>query len=449
MKNNEARAIELPGVIETRDDRASLREHVKEVIEGVAFRGSHRSGQFLSYIVEQWIAGRFESLKERVIGVELFGRPASYDTGDDAIVRVTASDVRKRLRQHYGKAGYTSPFRIGLPLGSYVPEIIHDPPESSIAPVATGVAAPLDAVSPPLIPAVSKAKRFPAMYLAVFFIALALAVLAILWVRSARSRSSPPAILPWSQIFASPRGVQLITSDTELTDIEALTGKPISLSDYANNSYLPDPSKLSPDAQRLFHTIERGGKASGVDTPIAVEIAELARPSAERIIVRGARSIQLADLQTDSNLVLLGSPSSDPWSALFNDQLDFRFVFDKSTRQEIIQNAHPRPGELASYVPTAMGWATGQSFATISFVQNPDQSSQALLLGGADAEGTEAAGKLVTDLPRLAATLKSCGIAPSGPPRHFQILLHVNTMAGSSTEANVAACHILPAISPR
>ena len=73
-----------------------------------AFRGSHRSAQFLKHIVEQSIAGRFESLKERAIGIELFGRAPSYDTGEDAIVRVTASDVRKRLLQHYGKYGTTS-----------------------------------------------------------------------------------------------------------------------------------------------------------------------------------------------------------------------------------------------------------------------------------------------------------------------------------------------------
>ena len=55
-------------------------------------------------------------MKERVIGIKLFGRDPSYDTGEDAIVRVTASDVRRRLLQHYGKYGFTSEFRISLRL---------------------------------------------------------------------------------------------------------------------------------------------------------------------------------------------------------------------------------------------------------------------------------------------------------------------------------------------
>ena len=61
-----------------------------------------------------------------MIGLELFERSPAYDTGEDAIVRVTASDVRKRLLQHYGKYGAASEFRISLPLGSYIPEIAYE-----------------------------------------------------------------------------------------------------------------------------------------------------------------------------------------------------------------------------------------------------------------------------------------------------------------------------------
>ena len=114
----DSRIAEFARLIETKGDIASLQQHLKEVIEGDAFKGSHRSGQFLQYIIDQAIAGHFDALKERVIGMELFGRSASYDTGDDAIVRVTASDVRKRLLQHYGRYGATSEYRINLPSDS-------------------------------------------------------------------------------------------------------------------------------------------------------------------------------------------------------------------------------------------------------------------------------------------------------------------------------------------
>src|ERR1700748_1853469 len=127
MQSTAQTGTRVARIVETEQDVARLQQHLKEVVEGEAFKGSHRSGQFLTYIVEESIAGRFAGLKERVIGVKLFGRVPSCDTGEDAIVRVTASDVRKRLLQHYGKYGITSEFRISLPLGSYIPEITKEP----------------------------------------------------------------------------------------------------------------------------------------------------------------------------------------------------------------------------------------------------------------------------------------------------------------------------------
>ncbi len=131
MQSTAQNGARVAKVVETEQDAARLHKHLKEVIEGEAFKGSQRSGQFLTYIVEESIAGRFTALKERVIGVKLFGRDPSYDTGEDAIVRVTASDVRRRLLQHYGKYGFTSEFRINLPLGSYIPEITREPSKTT------------------------------------------------------------------------------------------------------------------------------------------------------------------------------------------------------------------------------------------------------------------------------------------------------------------------------
>ncbi len=461
---NDARTLELAKVTGTEEDIALLQQHVKEVIEGAAFKGSHRSGQFLQYIVDQSIAGHFESLKERVIGVELFGRSPSYDTGDDAIVRVTASDVRKRLLQHYGRYGATSEFRISLPLGSYIPEISRDIPHhvsplpveataahSNGATVETPAATSTEitvAASHAVHPEIShdsnqrRGRRWLVICLILTLVNVAL--WGLFWNHFARKASVAASTLPWSALFNSTHPLQLITSDPDIAEIQGYTGQPISISDYANHNYIPNPEKLTPEINQICHILLRGNKASLVDTPIAVSIAELAQASSKKVEVHTARSVQLSNLQTDDNFVLLGSPRSNPWTAFFSDQLNFHFVYDKDSGQEIIRNLHPRPHEQAQYVPTALGWATGQSYAIVALVRNPDQNGQVLLLGGANAEGTEAAGRLVTNLPRLTAVLKDCGIAPAGPLQHFELLLRLSMMAGSPTNINVEACHILP-----
>jgi hypothetical protein len=251
-------------------------------------------------------------------------------------------------------------------------------------------------------------------------------------------------INPWATFFNSARPTQIITSDPNIVEIQGFTGGQITVSDYANHNYFAGPNKLTPEQDNFCRIILRGDKAATVDTKIAVTIAQLAQSSGRQVRVRGARGIRLSDLRTEDNFVLLGSPRSNPWSGLFDDQLDFRFVFDKALKQEFIRNIHPRAGEQANYIPTAPGWATGQSYAIIAVVRNPDQNGNVLLLGGADVEGTEAAGELITDPGRLSSDMKKCGLQLSGPLHHFEMLLRLNTMAGSPNDIDVTACHILP-----
>jgi hypothetical protein len=233
-----------------------------------------------------------------------------------------------------------------------------------------------------------------------------------------------------------------VTSDPNIAEIQGLTKTTVSASDYANQRYLPPVGSVTPEILHFCRDILRGDKAANVDTPIVANVAELARENSAKMSVRPARDLRLSDLDTESNFIFLGSPRSDPWTGLFADQLDFRFKLDAS-QQEIIENARPRPGESAKYIATAKGYETGESFATISFLANPNQGGQLLLLGGVNAEGTKAAGELVTNTQALSTALLQCGIRSSSPTQHFQLLLRVNVMAGSPRNFEVQACHIL------
>ncbi len=382
--------------------------------------------------------------------------------------------MRRRLLQHYGTYGNTSEFRIQLPLGSYIPEITR---ESNHAP-KVGLSEPGaphngngknqthvvteahdllagppirdSAISAALISEVTRERNRTKLQVLAFgliLVSINLAAWALSWTRShsreAESVSVSP--LPWSVLFNSPRTTEIITSDPNIAEIQGLTGAQITVSDYANHKYVPEPNTLTSQIRQFCQIILRGDKAASVDTPIVASIAALAATHQRKVGVHAARDIQFSDLKNDDNFVFLGSPRSDPWSSLFGEQLDFQFMWDKKTGQEIIRNVRPKANELPVYIPTAPGWATGQSFAILGMVRNPDLEGLVLLIAGANGEGTAAAGRLATDLPRLASTLEKCGIQTSVQVQLFEVLLRVNTMAGSPSHVDVETCHVLRA----
>jgi TolB-like protein/Flp pilus assembly protein TadD len=111
-----------------------VRDHLKEVIASRAFAGSKRAQDFLQLIVEHALAGRFDSLRERMLGAEMFGRPIDYDTSNDAVVRVKATEVRRKLAQYYQESRKEPTVRIELPIGSYVPRFQWESLQASAQP---------------------------------------------------------------------------------------------------------------------------------------------------------------------------------------------------------------------------------------------------------------------------------------------------------------------------
>lgn len=446
----------------------AIRRHVKQIAEGIAFKGSSRSIRFLEYVVEKKITGDLEALKERVIGSELFGRSPSYSTGDDSIVRVAANQVRKRLLRHYSVYGKTSEFHLDLPSGSYIPEITRsDAPKMSPIEAPNGRSAhPLYGGEPeketstsaaslitqdasPLPPAVSENSLNTRQISTRWWLLAGLVVLILnagLWTFVGSTffpmKQSPPPYLPWSALLNSPNPTVVITSDPDIYEIQGFTGGDISVADYASHNYYAGPNKLTPKEDRFVHEVLIGDKAASIDTSIAVNAAELAQSVSRKIEVRGARGMGLSDLKTNTNFIILGSPRSNPWSALFSDQLDFNFVLNKGGLEYIL-NAHPRPKEQATYIPTTPGVATGQAYAIVAFLQNPYSNGRVLLLAGSTGEATEAAGALVTDLPRLSHALDQCGLLDARPATNFEMLLRLNITTGLPSHADVIACHVL------
>jgi len=97
-----------------------VREELNRLLESAPFRSSKRCRDFLRHIVEQTLGGQRGSLKERSIGIDLFSLPQDFDTSQHTIVRVTASETRKKLALYYqSENGTRHAVRIDLPSGAY------------------------------------------------------------------------------------------------------------------------------------------------------------------------------------------------------------------------------------------------------------------------------------------------------------------------------------------
>ncbi len=99
-----------------------MQAQLERMLNDPLFNQSRRYPRLFRYIVEASLAGQFDTLKERVLGIELFERSADYDTNADAIVRVTAAELRKRIAQYYHEKEHEAEPRIDIPLGGYVAE---------------------------------------------------------------------------------------------------------------------------------------------------------------------------------------------------------------------------------------------------------------------------------------------------------------------------------------
>jgi hypothetical protein len=106
-------SIELPS-------ESAVRSELARVLASDVFSRSDRVSAFLSFIVEQTLAGQGHTLKEQVLASELYGKGADFSGAVDPIVRVDARRLRDKLREYYAFAT-RDPVVISVPKGSYIP----------------------------------------------------------------------------------------------------------------------------------------------------------------------------------------------------------------------------------------------------------------------------------------------------------------------------------------
>jgi hypothetical protein len=101
-------------------DREIL-DHLENICATEDFRRSARCSGFLRYVVGETLAGRTDRIKAYAIAVSVLGRDENFDPQVDPVVRIEASQLRRRLERYYLTEGAGSDIRIDLPKGTYVP----------------------------------------------------------------------------------------------------------------------------------------------------------------------------------------------------------------------------------------------------------------------------------------------------------------------------------------
>ena len=112
----------------------AIRGQLKRLIDSAELGRSQRLQDFLSYIVEESLAGRSSRIKGITIARAVFEADNSFDPDSNSIVRVEAGRLRRRLKEYYQSTGRQDPILIEIPKGSYAPTFTANLGDSSFEP---------------------------------------------------------------------------------------------------------------------------------------------------------------------------------------------------------------------------------------------------------------------------------------------------------------------------
>lgn len=428
-------------------------ELVQRIIAAPNFARSPLLSRFLLYVAAETLEGRGDEISEHQIGVQVFDRPADYRTLEDNIVRNYARQLRKRLAEYFASEGSAEEWRLDVPLGGYVPVFARatdaDAPSAPNHPdhlpitvkirTQNQVSPYISSESAALEPARPKWQRKLLVGAAVA--AYTAALVALTWIVAARiqaRRQVPePAHILWATLFDGPSTSYIVPSDAGFNLLEDLSHHPMPLTDYVQGNYHQEP--LSGVDAHSAEDLRSQRLTPFVDSQIVAALAHLPEADPERVSIRFPRDLRLDDLK-NSNAVILGSVSSNPWAAIAEISANFRIVDTPGMQGAEILNTKPLPGESPSY---ASHWnePAHETFALIALLPNLSGTGHLLLLQGLDVAGTQAAAEMLLHPSAITPILKRA-TRPDGTLRNFEVLLRATSIESSATGTQVIASRI-------
>ncbi len=385
-----------------------VREELARLLASPLFSHSKRFPEFLRYTVTRALDEDTDSIKERTIGVEVFGREANYDTSLDPVVRMTAVEVRKRLAQYYQLPSHEREPRIEFERGSYVPEFRI--PEEASAPMPAAAA----------VAEATKETVYSRRSLWILTACVVVAALTISGLLLGGARRSPLDVF-WGPVTASKSAVLIC-----MPDLETILGS-------MNEKQLPSNS-LMQEVSQLPVTFRRD-KVSFGDSMAVASIVGLLGAQGKQFWVRHTEDMKLDDLR-EGPVVLVGGYSNQ-WALQLGTELQYSFAQEGDTYY--IRDAKNPSARQWTEKPND-GAAGPVDYALISRVLDPTTGSIVITAAGIRQYGTQSAGECITDPNCFEQAEK---MAPGDWAKaNIQIVLETTVIGENPGKAKVVAARV-------
>lgn len=397
-------------------ERDYVLRQLDRILDSPLFRSSRRNPALLKFIVEQTLDGNGDAIKERALGIEVFGRAPDYDTNLDHVVRTTAGEVRKRLAQYYVEAGADDEIRIEVPSGSYVARF-------RLARDASALAA-----ATPAPMGERHAHWWPKGRIARLLLAgslVANAILAAVLLIEVRPWFGGASTLQkfWDPVFAGSRPVLICVG---LQDNFG-TG-PLNRS--VQNQPATGDNKVTLLRDPLMHRVAMA------DLLALAKVAAYAGERHARYRVADPASTSFADLQGGPTILI--GVDNNTWTTRISDRLRFGFVNNDANRTNgILDKQNPQRKDW--FWSTDLATETTKDYAIVSRLLDRRVEQVIVIVGGLGPHGTEVAGQFITDPDQIRK------LEPYTPSdwshKNLQVVLSAEVVKGSSGPPKVEAAY--------
>jgi hypothetical protein len=393
----------------TAEERRLVMNALEEVLVSALFRSSRRYPAMLRYIVEKTLDGHQDSLKERTIGVEVFGRDPAYDTNEDPVVRFTASEIRKRVAQFYRENGSNSAIEFHLPLGTYIPQFLHGVESIEAAEERAEIYPSLPASSSAVNPILPTKRLVPGFVLGAILVVVFVIVLTAV---SNGFRNQNPVIDVWSPLLKNPNPVLISAGRPRTPTNQILEPPDISIEDHI----------LRPEFRLSITTVDA-----------IANIAGFLQIQKKPFRIHDADSNSLADFH--GRPVVLVNANDNKWTLLLLKPL--RFQFTSEGNFSYVKDA-TQPG--------FRGWSVNfrepfhsqtTDYAIVARFNCATTGSPIIVVAGISSNGTEAAGEFIVAPERLSELVRSA--PPQWKDGNFEAVLKVEVVDGNTGSSTIVA----------